>query len=120
MSAVKLGFLKLSIAYIAPLRQYASALVQPDLNADLNRCGRYRTEGFPASVQLTIGERSVFEREGTRQQAIGFLLDHAVTLTTQLFQLWPVQHRDPPTDVTDDPARWCADEQTQPLTARSV
>ena len=37
-----------------------------------------------------------------RQEAIAFLLDHGITLATQLFQLWPVQYRDLPTDVADN------------------
>ena len=37
-----------------------------------------------------------------RQEAIAFFLHHRITLATQLFQLWPVEYRDLPTDVTDD------------------
>jgi hypothetical protein len=37
----------------------------------------------------------------TGQQAIGFSLDHRITLTTQLFQLGSVQHCDLPAAVLD-------------------
>ena len=35
----------------------------------------------------------------SRQQAIGFFLDHGIALATHLFQFGPVQHRDLPTRV---------------------
>src|SRR6185312_16989834 len=41
--------------------------------------------------------------ERLRQQAIGLFLDHGIAFATQLFQPEPVQHRDPPTGVADDP-----------------
>jgi hypothetical protein len=37
----------------------------------------------------------------TRQEAIGFLSHHGITLATQLFQLGAVQYRDVPTRVAD-------------------
>jgi hypothetical protein len=37
-----------------------------------------------------------------RQQAIGFCLDHGVTLATRLFQLSPVHYRDTPPVAVDD------------------
>src|ERR1700719_680967 len=35
------------------------------------------------------------------QEAVALFLDHGVTLATQLFQFWPVQHRDLPAAVFD-------------------
>src|SRR3977135_1252963 len=53
-----------------------------------------------------------------RQEAIALFPDHGITLATQLFQPWPVQHRDLPADIADNTAlvpmsswvmvNWCA------------
>src|SRR5882762_5177133 len=37
-----------------------------------------------------------------RQEAIALFPDHGITLATQLFQPWPVQHRDLPADIADN------------------
>jgi hypothetical protein len=58
---------------------------------------RLRTSG---GIRL---KQSRLNRLRTRQQAIGFFLDHGVTLATQLFQFWPVQYRDLAAGVADDP-----------------
>jgi len=54
-------------------------------------------------VQLTLLPPPVNVRELRNwQQAIGFFLDHGITLATQLLQFGPVQYFDLTPGVTDD------------------
>src|SRR6185437_13281368 len=72
-------------------------------------------EGRPRALQIPLLRRTdrnisqvptrlqLGRIERLRQQAIGLFLDHGIAFATQLFQAGPVQHRDPPTSVADDP-----------------